>query len=374
MESSTVSAMKGDKLKDPPQWRNWLARVKLLARQKKVWDLINPQIEEDRLEQPMRKPRRPQYTEGGSESVKREWRDRLDIYKLDLAEWEQQAKGLDAVNEWIIINLDPIHHASLLDYETPYERLVYLETRFARSNAYEEDIRAQWKQFSSMPPRKGVDIDRWLADWNTLREQAVTLNLPEVKSANKDFLRAVKNVLPIWWQAKYESIIMNHEDWETRDLIENFRGFYHEVIPQEPDNTISEASFSTFQDFKEAESEAKEMEEDDQHILQKQEDKPFAKRRCPCGNPGHKAWLCYTINEAVRPQDWVVQKAKIQRVQKALKEDPQWKDWIEAKIKVYNEKQQKGQDKEPVANNALFPPPQVSLSAISTDNLSPVDI
>ena len=153
-----ISAMKGDKLKDSPQWRNWFARVKLFARQKKVWDLVNPQIEEDYLEQPMRKPKRPQYPEGGTESAKREWRDRLDIYKLDLAEWEQQAQGLDAVNEWIITNLDPIHHASLLDYETPYERLVYLTTRFARSNAYEEDIRAQWK--SSIPPsfdtRKGI--------------------------------------------------------------------------------------------------------------------------------------------------------------------------------------------------------------------------
>ncbi len=46
-----------------------------------------------------RKPRRPQYPKGGNESAKREWRDRLDIYKLDYAEWEQQSKALDAVNE-----------------------------------------------------------------------------------------------------------------------------------------------------------------------------------------------------------------------------------------------------------------------------------
>lgn len=360
MESnSVVSAMKGDKLKDSPQWRNWFARVKLFARQKKVWDLVNPQIEEDYLEQPMRKPKRPQYPEGGSESVKREWRDRLDIYKLDLAEWEQQAKGLDAVNEWIITNLDPIHHASLLDYETPYERLVYLTTRFARSNAYEEDIRAQWKWFSSSPPRKGVDINHWLADWNTLREQAVSLDLPEVKSANKDFLRAVKDVLPTWWQAKYESIIMNHEDWETRDLIENFRGFYQEMVPQKPTSTISKASFSTFQDFEEAETDQL------QKPPQKQGNKPpIPKRWCPCGNRGHKPWLCYIINEAIRPQGWTVQKAKKQKVDKALKDDPQWKDWIETKVKENNERQQKEEKPNESANSAL--PSQISFFT-STD-------
>ena len=294
MESGVVSAMKGDKLKDSPQWRSWFARVKLYARQKKVWGLVNPQIGVDELEQPMRKPIRPQYPENGDETVKREWRDRLDIYKLDLAEWEQQAKGLDAVNEWIITNLDPIHHASLLDYETPYERLVYLQTRFTRSNAYEDDIRAQWKQFSSAPSRKGVDINRWLDDWNTLREQAVSLDLPEVKSANKDFLRAVKSVLPTWWQAKYESIIMKHEKWETRDLIENSRGFYQEMAPQKLASTIWKTSFSTFQDFEEAEVET----DQPQKSSQKQENKPpIPKRWCPCGNRGHKPWLCYTINE-----------------------------------------------------------------------------
>lgn len=356
-----ISAMKGDKLKDSPQWRNWFARVKLFARQKKVWDLVNPQIEEDYLEQPMRKPKRPQYPEGGTESAKREWRDRLDIYKLDLAEWEQQAQGLDAVNEWIITNLDPIHHASLLDYETPYERLVYLTTRFARSNAYEEDIRAQWKWFSSSSPRKGVDINRWLDDWNTLREQAVSLDLPEVKSANKDFLCAVKDVLPTWWQAKYESIIMNHENWETQDLIENFRGFYQEMVPQKPTSTISKASFSTFQDYEEAEAETDQL----QKPPQKQGNKPpIPKRWCPCGNRGHKPWLCYVINEAIRPQGWTIQKAKKQKVDKALKDDPQWKDWIETKVKENNERQQIEEKPNESANSVL--PSQTSFFT-STD-------
>jgi hypothetical protein len=38
------------------------------------------------------------------------------VYKLNRAEWEQQSKSLDAVNEWIITNLDPINHTSMLNY------------------------------------------------------------------------------------------------------------------------------------------------------------------------------------------------------------------------------------------------------------------
>jgi hypothetical protein len=83
----------------------------------------------------------------------------MDIYKLDLSDWEQQNKGLDAVNEWIITNLDLIHYTSMLNYETPYERLVFLYTRFGRLTAAEEDIRAQWKRVSASLPKRGVDID-----------------------------------------------------------------------------------------------------------------------------------------------------------------------------------------------------------------------
>ena len=39
-------------------------------------------------------------------------------------------------------------------------------------------------------------------------EQALSLKIIETASANKDFLQAVKEVLPIWWQAKFQEIVM----------------------------------------------------------------------------------------------------------------------------------------------------------------------
>ena len=58
------------------------------------------------------------------------------------------------------------------------------------------------------------------------------------------------------------------------------------------------------------------------------------------------------INEAVRPQDWTVQKAKKQRVDKAFKDDPQWKDWIQTKVQEYNKRQKEEKPNES-ANSAL---------------------
>ncbi|KAJ5359242.1 uncharacterized protein N7496_011655 [Penicillium cataractarum] len=337
MESTVISAMKGEKLKDPLQWRNWFARIKLYARQKRVWDLIDPHTEEGYLEEPIRRPRRPQYPEDGNESAKREWRDRMDIYKLDLSEWEQQSKSLDAVNEWIITNLDPIHHTSMLNYQTPYERLVYLHTRFGRATAAEEDVRTQWKRVSALPPRKGADIDQWINEWDSLREQGVSLDLPEIKNANKDFLRAVKDLLPMWWQSKFEAIVLHQEEWDTRDLIENFRGTYREIHPQRSTvSTISKASFSTLQGFEEA----KQEDQQQAQALQPQQPRslpPIPKRWCPCGNKAHKPWDCWIINREAFP-DKPVLRWKVKRVEERLSKDEAWKTWIDKMVKDHNEK------------------------------------
>jgi hypothetical protein len=55
MESSTtsiLSAIKGEKLKDPHQWRMWFARVKLYAKQRKFWQLPGDRYGQEVLHNP----------------------------------------------------------------------------------------------------------------------------------------------------------------------------------------------------------------------------------------------------------------------------------------------------------------------------------
>ncbi|KAJ5830862.1 uncharacterized protein N7525_009115, partial [Penicillium rubens] len=105
-------------------------------------------------------PAEPEYPEEGDERDRRIWRDRMDVYKVKYIRWEKQAKGLSDVNEYILTYLDPIHHLSLVAYRTLYDRLVYLKSRFARSTAYEEEIRMKWKVFAMQKPIG--DIEEWL--------------------------------------------------------------------------------------------------------------------------------------------------------------------------------------------------------------------
>lgn len=199
--ASILSAMKGEKLKDSPQWLTWFAKVQLYAMQKNVWDLCNPDPPTTTESQairsiPLQEPVEPEYPEDGDDKDRRIWRDRMDVYKMKYTKWEKQAKGLSDVNEYILTYLDPMHHLALITYRTPYDRLVYLKTRFARSTAYEEEIRMNWKVFAMQKPTG--DIEQWLQKWNSLREQAISLGIDD-SDANRDFLHAVKEVLLIWW-------------------------------------------------------------------------------------------------------------------------------------------------------------------------------
>lgn len=52
MNSTVVFAMKGEKKMKDPQWWNWFARVKIFVRQKQVGEPVNPQVNEESLEDP----------------------------------------------------------------------------------------------------------------------------------------------------------------------------------------------------------------------------------------------------------------------------------------------------------------------------------
>ncbi|CAG8899863.1 unnamed protein product [Penicillium nalgiovense] len=49
--ASILSAMKGEKLKDSPQWLTWFAKVQLYAVQKNVRDLSSPRTGGTRIPQ-----------------------------------------------------------------------------------------------------------------------------------------------------------------------------------------------------------------------------------------------------------------------------------------------------------------------------------
>lgn len=135
-----------------------------LCYDKRVWHLVREKkADEATLPEPLEEPEEPEDPPTDTtEKVSRHWRDQIDRYKIKEKKWDDQQKALAAVNQWIMTNLDATHHPAMVNHATPRTRLAYLNKRFARSNAYKEDIRKQWNRVSVMPPKRGAKIDKWI--------------------------------------------------------------------------------------------------------------------------------------------------------------------------------------------------------------------
>ncbi|KAJ5827623.1 hypothetical protein N7447_001845 [Penicillium robsamsonii] len=326
--ASILSATKGEKLKDETQWRTWFTRVRSYARQKGVWELCDPEAVmaeiaavSTAIEKPpirpdlLTEPTVPEYPEEGDAEEKKTWRDRMDLFKIKYARWQSEAKGLADVNEYILIYLDPVHHLAIIPLETPYERLVYLKSRFAQTVTYREEIRMKWRYFSTQRPTG--DIEQWIQKWDSMRELTISLGIDD-SNPNRDFVYAVKDVLPMWWQAQYQDIVADGKPVDTRVLIESFRAMNNDIGVKTVSSTNApKSAFSTWQGYQEAKP-----------------DTPYEKRRCPCGDrhPQHSVRTCWTVNEAIRPEGKPIDQRKVDRANEQLSKDPGWKKWVDKTI------------------------------------------
>ncbi|KAJ5554802.1 hypothetical protein N7461_003272 [Penicillium sp. DV-2018c] len=59
MESTNVSAVKGVKLQSPEQWPTWISTIRSLAKDHKVWELLDPEKSDDEITKEIDEPELP---------------------------------------------------------------------------------------------------------------------------------------------------------------------------------------------------------------------------------------------------------------------------------------------------------------------------
>lgn len=86
------------------------------------------------------RPRAPAYGPGRHRYTTKGLERLPILLQNGLPTYDDQGKALAAVNEWIVINLDPSHHKALVPYIERRERIVFVLERFAQSDAYKEGL------------------------------------------------------------------------------------------------------------------------------------------------------------------------------------------------------------------------------------------
>jgi hypothetical protein len=61
------------------------------------------------------------------------------------------------VNEYVITFANSSLRDAVLEFDTPYNRLVYLKTRFAHTPAYKEEIRMKGRAFSTKKLARDIE-------------------------------------------------------------------------------------------------------------------------------------------------------------------------------------------------------------------------
>ncbi|KAJ6111048.1 hypothetical protein N7486_003283 [Penicillium sp. IBT 16267x] len=327
MDSSAVS-WNGEKvvLRTDSQWQPWYAAIRRYAKSLKVWDYCNPEIPRmDHLEPPKEPdmPDPPQFEPGDATGValrtlreefkeeKAAWRDDMEIYKLSMTKQQKIEKGMQLIDQALIVSVD-IKLQQLMDrLETPYERLRFLLKRFSHVQSRKMDVIMKWKREEVAGPKRGQSVLQWLEEWDLLREEVLSLGLESDNLHPYAFLESVKDIMPFWWEIRYQQIVLEDTARRTEDARRCGK------------NSNSRPAFatSTWQGYPEAKP------------TKSKKFVPFQDRQgCPCGGRGHTAVMCWTLNEAIRPNDWEPYRNRLDAIKAAFDKEPEWKTWIEAKI------------------------------------------
>ncbi|KAJ6110882.1 hypothetical protein N7486_003117 [Penicillium sp. IBT 16267x] len=287
MDSSThVISMKGGALRDASQWVVWYNQTRRLAINLKVWELVNPEVDESTQRKPIEDPIPPTYPmeehpggvdEDGNliiwtaarkkqaeEDHKRRratWKDLQEVYRTQKERYKDEQNGLSSLDHAINRSVDPTLHRLLDRYDSVNHRLRFLQNRFGKSTYRMTDVLQQWLEAQIRGPRKGADVIKWLDNWQELREEVVSLGLESERNHARAFLIAVKDVMPVWWESRFQDINMRGRDMPISTLLESFRSTYNEmhkvtsVMGSQSHNQHSKPAFatSTWQGFKEAE-------------------------------------------------------------------------------------------------------------------------
>ncbi|KAJ5642646.1 hypothetical protein N7490_006646 [Penicillium lividum] len=340
----SVSQWKGEKLKNSSHWPAWYSAMKQFAKTRKVWDYCNPEKPAPEVLEEPQAPARPRLhiprgaTTEVAKTLREEFKDRQmeysydhDDYKEELKRYEKVENGLQSVEFVITASTDTKLHRLMDDLETPYEKISFLKKRFSHTKSHQNEVLLRWAEGCVRPPNKGQNVLSWLEEWELIRDEAVNQKVESDTAQHPQlFLHAVKDILPVWWEARFQDIVLRSNTIEINDLIESFRTSYtmsYSETTKKNINSTSKAAFatSTWQGKTEAETSRTDRKDG--------KTGPFQDRSyCPCGMK-HPVTRCWVLNEDQRPDGWMGLRKASEALKKSFKKEPEWKVWAENQLK-----------------------------------------
>lgn len=252
----TASAYQRIFLRTFEDWADWDRAFRTKANSAKIWDLINP----DKDDQPMMRPIRPSVSsynrrllpmQTRSQTAASEMTDpdqpaqsiaeltaedratyqseRKD-YDQDYREFEQQHQWIDKVKNWVSDTVDKSLKASSCDPEQDL-RSWYTNLRDsvgASQTEQQNAALAKYQKILATVPKASKNFPTWLTDWEQATHEAQTRGIGGLDNPNVWFNNLCLAIDPVLatWVSNYQGIYQDKLDDKTlsiRTVAKNLR-------------------------------------------------------------------------------------------------------------------------------------------------------
>lgn len=273
-------------LNSKDDWRAWYDQIKVLATARRVWRYIDPEVLKEDLPKQPEEPEIPDIDDEGSEHP---WKDRMQLYTVRRARFDEVSRGLAAVHEVVRGSISKAHVYHLYGKTSVYEILKTLKQKFAPTTEQtERRILIKWKALLN-ESIKDRNVEDWLQRCEATYYEGLDADLPDMQRQRpvRDFLNAISGIAPSWAERRADDLQTNTDILLPR-MIEIFRG-YRDDTSQFQRRGRSEAAFATLK------GQSDEISEASCSV------KPLPK--CLCGMT-HRFYDCWYVMTSKRKVNW----------------------------------------------------------------------
>ncbi|KAJ5609944.1 hypothetical protein N7510_006663 [Penicillium lagena] len=322
MEYEDLSSPRSSvKLSNQSQWQAWIRNIKYDCEGLQIWGICDPDGDETPMDPPIQPTEddalaltTPGQKWAGTQvyQVYQVYQMMMTRYNAERSKFDNQTKGLYQIRKKINFTLDPSFHNELLQLESVREQLRAIRARFPPKldPYYVKSIRKQWLDITK-GPAKGIDMLKWLRQWETLKPEIIEAGWTTVQdSARLEFLEAIQTIAPEFYDQWDHEFTVNDKQTTFEELVTYFRGYWSQKSLQNSAASTTDETGNRHTDFT---------------------------RQCPCGRKFHRPWMCYTLNPKARSQGYTVNKEAEKRTNDEVDQDPDYRKWLDEKIKAYND-------------------------------------
>lgn len=203
--------------------RAWYDQIKVLATARRVWKYIDPEVsKEDLLKQP-EELEIPDINDEGSDYP---WKNRIQLYTVRRARFDEVSRGLAAVHEVIRGSISKAHVYHLYGKMSVYEILKTLKQKFTPTTEQTER-RILIKQKALLNELiKDQNVKDWLQCCEVTYYEGLDADLPDMQRQRpvRDFLNIISGIIPSWAERQADDLQTN-TDILLPQIIKIFRGY-----------------------------------------------------------------------------------------------------------------------------------------------------